>query len=215
MDENIFETQAHLEKRSKVREFYNNNKKIIFSILSILIAFLIYLNFYIESKKNKHVTLSDSYIDAKIYIEYGEDEKAIKVLKDIIKSKNDTYAALSLFLLIDKNLIQDENEVIDLFDHILKNTKFDRDIKNLIIFKKAIFQSNFAKENQLLESLKPLMGDETVWKPHALLLLGDFYLSKGEKIKAKEFYNEILSLKDLDKEFYKRASMQIEFTNDG
>ena len=27
MDENIFETQAHLEKRSKVREFYNNNKK--------------------------------------------------------------------------------------------------------------------------------------------------------------------------------------------
>ena len=68
MDENIFETQAHLEKRSKVREFYNNNKKIIFSILSILIAFLIYLNFYIESKKNKHVTLSDSYIDAKIYI---------------------------------------------------------------------------------------------------------------------------------------------------
>ena len=104
MDENIFETQAHLEKRSKVREFYNNNKKIIFSILSILIAFLIYLNFYIESKKNKHITLSDSYIDAKIYIEYGEDEKAIKVLKDIIKSKNDTYAALSLFLLIDKTI---------------------------------------------------------------------------------------------------------------
>ena len=104
--------------------------------------------------------------------------------------------------------------MIDLFDNVLKNNKFDEDIKNLLIFKKAIFQSNFVSENQLLESLKPLMKKETVWKPHALLLLGDFYLSKGEKNKAKEFYNELLSLKDLDNEFYKRASMQMEFTND-
>ena len=70
------------------------------------------------------------------------------------------------------------------------------------------------KKTKLLESLKPLLNDDTVWKPHALLLLGDFYLFRGQKSKAREFYSEILSLKNIDKEFYKKASMQIVFTND-
>ena len=155
-----------------------------------------------------------SYIDAKIFIENGKDEKATEVLKSIVVSKNDTYSVLALFLLIEKDFIQDKKEVLDLFNHVLENTKFDKDIKNLIIFKKAIFQSNFVPEDELLNSLKPLLNDETVWRPHALLLLGDFYLSKGENNKAREFYNEILSIKDLDKEFYKKASIQIAFTND-
>tara|TARA_Y100001970_G_scaffold293408_1_gene440007 strand:+ start:3029 stop:3676 length:648 start_codon:yes stop_codon:yes gene_type:complete len=214
MNENVFDDKNNLEKKSKVKQFYDKNKIIIFSIIIVIISFLIYLNFYIENKKKKQITLSDNYINAKIYLENGEEEKAKEILKNIIISKNDTYATLALFLILDKKLFKDENEVIDLFDNVLKNNKFDEDIKNLLIFKKAIFQSNFVSENQLLESLKPLMKKETVWKPHALLLLGDFYLSKGEKNKAKEFYNELLSLKDLDNEFYKRASMQMEFTND-
>ncbi len=214
MNENFFDDKNNLEKKSKVKQFYDKNKIIIFSIIIVIISFLIYLNFYIENKKKKQITLSDNYINAKIYLENGEEEKAKEILKNIIISKNDTYATLALFLILDKKLFKDENEVIDLFDNVLKNNKFDEDIKNLLIFKKAIFQSNFVSENQLLESLKPLMKKETVWKPHALLLLGDFYLSKGEKNKAKEFYNELLSLKDLDNEFYKRASMQMEFTND-
>ena len=214
MNENVFDDKNNLEKKSKVKQFYDKNKIIIFSIIIVIISFLIYLNFYIENKKKKQITLSDNYINAKIYLENGEEEKAKEILKNIIISKNDTYATLALFLILDKKLFKDENEVIDLFDNVLKNNKFDEDTKNLLIFKKAIFQSNFVSENQLLESLKPLMKKETVWKPHALLLLGDFYLSKGEKNKAKEFYNELLSLKDLDNEFYKRASMQMEFTND-
>ncbi len=214
MDENTFQEQNYLEKKSKIKEFYDKNKIKIFSFLTLIIFFIIFLNFYIENKKNEQVALSESYIDAKIFIENGKDEKATEVLKSIVVSKNDTYSVLALFLLIEKDFIQDKKEVLDLFNHVLENTKFDKDIKNLIIFKKAIFQSNFVPEDELLNSLKPLLNDETVWRPHALLLLGDFYLSKGENNKAREFYNEILSIKDLDKEFYKKASIQIAFTND-
>ena len=214
MNENIFKENTNLENKSKFTEFYNKNKLIIFSFLSIVIVFLILLNFYFGNKKKEQLRLSENYISAKIYIENGENEKAIKILKNIIKSKNDTYSTLALFLLLDKEFLQDKKEALDLFDYILKNTKFDKDIKNLIIYKKSIFQSNFVKEDQLLESLKPLLNDDTVWKPHALLLLGDFYLFRGQKSKAREFYSEILSLKNIDKEFYKKASMQIVFTND-
>lgn len=214
MNENIFKENTNLENKSKFTEFYNKNKLIIFSFLSIVIVFLILLNFYFGNKKKEQLRLSENYISAKIYIENGENEKAIKILKNIIESKNDTYSTLALFLLLDKEFLQDKKEALDLFDYILKNTKFDKDIKNLIIYKKSIFQSNFVKEDQLLESLKPLLNDDTVWKPHALLLLGDFYLFRGQKSKAREFYSEILSLKNIDKEFYKKASMQIVFTND-
>tara|TARA_B100000131_G_scaffold319193_1_gene364583 strand:+ start:283 stop:930 length:648 start_codon:yes stop_codon:yes gene_type:complete len=213
MDENTFQREDYLEKKSKIKEFYDKNKIKVYSFFTLIIFIIIFFNFYIENKKKEQIALSESYIDAKIYIEKGQDEKAIEILKKIAVSKNDTYSVLALFLLLDKNFVQDKKEILDLFDHILDNAKFDKDIKNLIVFKKAIFQSNFVLEDELLKSLKPLLNDETVWKPHALLLLGDFYLSKGEKNKAKEFYNEILSIKDLDKEFYKKASIQIAYTN--
>ena len=213
MDENTFQREDYLTKKSKIKEFYDKNKIKVYSFFTLIIFIIIFFNFYIENKKNEQIALSESYIDAKIYIEKGQDEKAIEILKKIAVSKNDTYSVLALFLLLDKNFVQDKKEILDLFDHILDNAKFDKDIKNLIVFKKAIFQSNFVLEDELLKSLKPLLNDETVWKPHALLLLGDFYLSKGEKNKAKEFYNEILSIKDLDTEFYKKASIQIAYTN--
>ena len=37
------------------------------------------------------------------------------------------------------------------------------------------------------------------------MLLGDYFVSKKEYLKAKEFYMEILSLKNLHKEFYDHA----------
>ena len=106
-------------------------------------------------------------------------------------------------------MIFEEKELFHLFDHILKNNKFEKEVRNLIIFKKALFQSNFVSELELLESLKPLINTETLWKPHALLLIGDYFVSKQEYIKAKEFYIQILSLKNLHKELYEEARSQL------
>ena len=112
-------------------------------------------------------------------------------------------------------MIVDQLELSSLFDHVLENNKFEEEIKNLIIFKKALFQSHFVSELELLEALKPLINTETVWKPHALLLLGDYFASKKEYLKAKEFYVQILSLKNLHKELYNHARSQLIFiTND-
>ena len=114
----------------------------------------------------------------------------------IIESNNPTYSTLSLFLLIDANLIDDERKLIKFFDHILSNNKFEKEIENLIIFKKALSQSNYVDEIELLTTLNPLINSETLWRSHALLLLGDYFFSKGEFSKAKENYLKILSLAD-------------------
>ena len=92
---------------------------------------------------------------------------------------------------------------------MLKNNKFEKEIKNLIIYKKALYQSNFINESELLESLKPLISTDTIWKSHALLLLGDYFVDKKEYIKAKEFYLQILNAKGLHKNFYNHARAQL------
>ena len=215
MNENLPEAQYDVTKRSKLKKFYEVNKILIFSVISILIIATASASFYSEIKKKKKILLSDDYLAAKIYLENGDRNKVKDILKTIIFANDSTYSTLSLFLILNENLIVNQGEISNLFDHILENNKFEKEVKNLIIFKKALFQSNFVSELELLKSVNPLINSETAWKPHALLLLGDYFASKKEYLKAKEFYIQILSLKNLHKELYNRARSQLIFiTND-
>ena len=114
-------------------------------------------------------------------------------------------------MILDQNLIKDYDEVTSLFDHLLANNKFDREIRNLLVYKKALLSSNYVNESELLAELKPLLNKETLWRPHALLLLGDYFVSKEEYVKAKEFYIEILSINNLQRDLYDHAKSQLAF----
>ena len=211
MNENLFETQYDVTKKSKLKKFYEVNKILIFSVILILIIAIASVSFYSETKEKKKILLSDNYLAAKVYLENGDRNKVKNILKTIIFANDSTYSTLSLFLILNENLIVDQGELSNLFDHVLENNKFEKEVKNLIIFKKALFQSNFVSELELLDTAKPLISTETVWKPHALLLLGDYFASKKEYLKAKEFYVQILSLKNLHKELYNQARSQLIF----
>ena len=215
MNENLFEARYDVTKKTKLKKFYETNKILIFSTILILIIAIVSVIFYSETKEKKKILLSDKYLSAKIYLENGDRNKVKNILKTIIFANDSTYSTLSLFLILNENLIVDQGELSNLFDHVLENNKFEKEVKNLIIFKKALFQSNFVSELELLDAVKPLINTETVWKPHALLLLGDYFASKKEYLKAKEFYVQILSLKNLHKELYNHARSQLIFiTND-
>ena len=209
MNENLFEAQYNVTKKSRLRKFYESNKIFIFLIASVLIIGAAAFSYYSGIKEKNKILLSDNYIDAKIYIKNGDKNKAKNILKKIILADDSTYSTLSLFLILNENLITDQEMLSNLFNHILENNEFEEEIKNLIIFKKALFQSNFLGEFELLKSVKPLINSDTLWKPHALLLLGDYFVSKREYEKAKEFYTQILSLKNLNNELYDQARSQL------
>ena len=79
-----------------------------------------------------------------------------------------------------------------------------------MLYKKALYKSNYVNESKLLEEIKPLLNnDKTVWKAHALLLLGDFYFSKEELIKAKDYYTQVLLIKNLQRDLYKHANSKL------
>ena len=209
MNDNLFETQYDVTKKSKFRKLYDANKLLIFSTLFVLVIASISFSFYTVSREKKQILLADNYMVAKFYLQNNERDKGRKILKEIILANNSTYSTLSLFLILDEDLADDQKEISNLFDHLLANNKFEQEVKNLIIFKKTLFLSNFANELEMVENAKQLINTNTLWKPHALLLLGDYFVSKKQYLKAKEFYVQVLSLKNLNMELYEQARSQL------
>ena len=209
MAENFFEAQYDVTKKSKIKKFYESNKILIFSSILILIISFGSLSFYLESKESKKILLSENYIQAKFYLENGNKSEALNTLKKVIFANDSTYSTLSFFLILNQNLISDYKEISILYDHLLENNKFEKELRNLLIYKKALFISNSIIESELLETIKPLLNTDTLWKPHALLLLGDYFMSMGENIKAIEFYQQILSINNLHKDLYNQAKSQL------
>ena len=213
MNDNLFQAQYDLTKKSRIRKFYEERKYLIFILIAIILAIIISISFYAENKKNKIILLSDSYVEAKIYLQGGKRDKAKNKLQEIIFAKDSTYSSLALFLMIKENLLENDQEKMELFNHILENNKFDKEVKNLIILKKVLSKENFINESELLEGLNPLLSSESLWKPHALLFIGDYFFFNKEYLKAKDFYTQILNIKKLHKDLYEQAKSQIALIN--
>tara|TARA_Y100000741_G_scaffold267304_1_gene207682 strand:- start:543 stop:1187 length:645 start_codon:yes stop_codon:yes gene_type:complete len=192
MDEDIEIINSNT-KIENIKNFILKNKRKIISFFSILLFFTMAFFVYLEYEKRKIIKIADKYLF--ITINYNEENKEyfIKELKDIIKSNNKTYTPLSLFFLIDNKLIQSNDEINLLMDEVIKNSNLDKEIKNLLIFKKALINSDNNSENELINTLKPIINSKSIWKHQSLLLIGDYFISKGEKEKAKDFYNKILN----------------------
>ena len=216
MSENLFETQYDLTKKTKIKEFYNSNKILIYLMVFFLIISIGSFSYYQMSKEKKKILLSEKYVQAKVYLENGKNSEAVEVLRNLIHSNDPTYSTLSFFLVLNENLINNKNEISKLFDHLLENNKFDKEIRNLLLYKKALYKSDYLEESKLLEETKTLLNDgESIWKANALLLIGDFYFAKKEYIKAKDFYVQILIMKNLHQDLYEQAkSKLLLITND-
>ena len=209
MKENLYQAEYNITKKEKIKKFYEKNKILIFSFLSIILICVFSIIYYQYNAEKKKIYLSDQYIQAKIYLENGNKIQSKKILESILLENDKTYSTLSLFLLLNENLITDEKDLLSHFDNVLSKIKYEDEIRNLIILKKAILLSNFENESELLKSIKNLINKDTIWKPHALMLLGDFFLSKKQYLKAKEFYMQILALKNISREFYVKTNSKI------
>ena len=182
---------------SIIKNFFKKNfKKIITTIILILIILLSYF-FYDELKERKKNKLAQTY-NSIIFNTDKFSQNDIKVeMIEIVNAKVDTYSTLALYYLIDNEIINDNNEISLLFDKVISINK-DFELKNLIIFKKALYFSDKYTENQILEILNPVINSESVWKQHGLLLMGEFYFHKKQFNKSKEFFKKIIELKKVN-----------------
>mgnify|MGYP001165533050 FL=1 len=92
---------------------------------------------------------------------------------------------------------------------MIDKTNLETEIKNLIIYKKALFNSNFVDENKLMKLLSPILNSESIWKSHGLYLIAEYFYSKNEKQKAKEFFNQILMLTNSNNDIKLKSQKRI------
>ena len=193
MDEEIAIIDSNARSERIKNFFINNKKKIILNISVILIALTGYF-FFNEIKERNKVKLTNKFNLVKINYKEVEKNKTINQLTEIIKRNDATYSPLALYFLLDNNLIENNIVINELFDELINKTNLEKEIKNLIIYKKALFNSNFLEENDLLLILNPIINSESIWKSHSLYLMAEYFYSKGQKRKAKEFFNQIIIL---------------------
>jgi len=187
-------------RNEKIKNFFVQNKKLL--VASILFIVLILLSFYLfKIYENKHrEALSNKFNTSLIDYKNGDKNKVVTNLKEVINEKDSTYSPLALYFLIDNDLIVNTNEINSLFDILIEKTSLETEIKNLIIYKKGLYNADFSSENDLLEILNPIINSKSLWKSHALYLVAEYFYSKNEKQKSKEFFVQILNLDNANQE---------------
>ena len=195
MDEDIEIINTNT-RNEKIKNFFIINKKkiIIFTSFFILIAIFYFL--FLEIKERNKIELAEKYNKIKIEHTINSKEDTKNKLIEIIYENDTTYSPLALYFIIDNEILNENNEINKLFDQVINKAKLDKEIKNLIIYKKALFNSDFTSENELLNILNPVINSESIWTSHALYLLAEYFYSKNEKEKAKEFFNKIVGMKN-------------------
>ena len=183
-------------RQEKVRNFFINNKIKIISTIVILVVFLVSAFIFDSYKTNKKKEISNKFNLTTLAYSEKTKEKTIQNLLEIINEQDPTYSTLSLYFIIDNKLISNQSEINSYFDILIENVTLDKEIKNLVIYKKALFNADKAQESDLLNILNPLINSKSVWKSHALYLMAEYFYSKDQKQKSKEFFNQIITLEN-------------------
>ena len=196
-------------RNEKVRNFFINNKSKIILTVIVLIIILIGAYGFDNYKTNKKKEISNKF--SSTTLTYSENTKDLTVQKlvEIINEQDPTYSPLSLYFIIDNKLVSNQNEINGYFDILIEKTSLDKEMRNLIIYKKALFNADQAQESDLLNILNPLINSESVWKSHALYLMAEYFYSKDQKKKSKEYFNQIISLENSNSDIKLQAEKRL------
>ena len=208
MDEEISIINSNT-RNERVRNFFVKNKSKIILILLAIIIVLIAAYIFDKYKTNQKIEISNKFNSTTLMHSDKNKDSTIKNLVEIINKKDPTYSPLSLYFIIDKKLISDRVKINEFFDLLIENTPLDKEINNLVIYKKALFNADQAQESDLLNILNPLINSESVWRSHALYLMAEFFYSKDQKQKSKEFFNQIISLENPNSDIKLQAEKRL------
>jgi len=196
-------------RNEKVRNFFVNNKNKIISVVVVLLIVLIGAYSFDSYKTNKKKEISNKFNSTTLTHSKNTKDITVQKLVEIINEQDPTYSPLSLYFIIDNKLISNQDEINTYFDVLIEKTSLDKEIKNLIVYKKALFNADLAQESDLLNILNPLINSESVWKSHALYLMAEYFYSKDQKQKSKEFFNQIISLENSNSDIMLQAQKRL------
>ena len=185
-------------RNEKIKNFFVKFKKLIFSILVIIILLLLSFFYYQDFKKKNKIKLADKYNILISKFETGNKDSIVNEFKNIINVKDKTYSPLAFYFLLDNNLIKSNDEINGYFDILINEISLEKEIINLTIYKKGLYNSDFADESALLNILNPVIKSKSIWRPHALFLMAEYYYANNQKNKSKDFFEQIIDIENVN-----------------
>ena len=207
-DEN--QTVLNDKQNTNFKSVLLNNKKTIITIFVIFLLILFSYFFYTDYKKDLQAEISEKYNLAKISFIESDSSSTKEEMKNILNLKDPTYSPLALYFLLDNNLLKNKDETNKYFDLLINEVNLDKEVKNLIIYKKGLYNSDSASEEELLSIFKPLINSENLWKSHSLYIIAEYFFSKNEKIKSKEFFEKIIEMKNANPQIKIEAQKRLQ-----
>ena len=183
-------------RNQKIKIFFVKNTKKLITAFSVIILIIFGYFIYEDFQKKNKIKLANRYNLVTIKFISEDKNKVENELIAIVNEKDRTYSPLALYFLIDNNVINENKKINELFDVVINETSLEKEIKNLVIYKKALFNSDFESENNLIQILNPVINSDSAWKSHALYLMAEYFYYKNQRQKSKEFFNKILTLEN-------------------
>lgn len=196
-------------RNERIKNFLIHNKKRILIFLGLIVFLLLLFFGYGEIKENNKIKISDRYNSLTIQYNEQNQQTTLNGLEELVLEKDSTYSPLALYFIIDRKLTQDNEIINTYFDVLINDTSLDKEILNLIIYKKALYNADTISEIDLLNILKPITNSESVWKSHALYLIAEYFFSKDQKEKSKEFFQQITELENSNPDIKNQALKRI------
>ena len=125
MDEDLTIINSNT-RNEKIKNFFIKNKKKLITILLIIILSLFSYFGYKEFKNRQKIKISNLYNS--IIINFSETNRDIvkNDLVNLVKKKDPTYSVLSLYFLIDNDLVSDLKNINELFDILIYDTSLKK-----------------------------------------------------------------------------------------
>ena len=207
MNENEFEIINNSTRFEKSKKIIIKNFKFLISIFLLTLILFISFFFYKDFKKNNRLKISEKYNQILLSKNLNNN---LNELKEIILLRDKTYSPLALYYIIDNNLTVSDNEINEYFYIIINEIGLDENLKYLNIYKMSLFNAKLENESKLLRIIDPLINSDNIWKSHGLYLLGEYYFAKGDKLKSKKYFNEIVLNKNTNSKIKIEAQKRIQ-----
>lgn len=194
MDQLLHEINEDLNK-DKLRSFFKKYKFILFFIIAIIllsVTIFVSRKIYLEQQSKKSL---QSFLNINYLIDQKNFQNAKDELWKLTNSSINIYKnlAFSKLLELESNNPDTQKKIFEK----IESSNLNRDDKTLFQIKSAILFFDNLDEKELLRILDIQKFKNSPWETLALDVIGDFYQSKNQNQKAKEFYNKIINLKNL------------------